>query len=313
VPRQRLGVALLLAEPLATQVDGLRRALGDPALGRVPAHLTLVPPVNVADRDLGRALSLLRDAASATEPFTVELGPVTTFHPVTPVCYLAVGGDLDAVHALRDQVFRSPLERDLTHPFQPHVTVADSLAPERIAAAVTALADLRVEVTFERVHLLAERRDGEHGRRWDPIADASFSRPDVIGRGGLPVELHVGGRPDPELAALLAIEGAGDGMPFAITGRRDGSLLGGCWGWTVGGHLELADLVVAAANRGEGVGRHLLGAVESLAGKRGCSALGVDAPSDGAPAAMLSGAGWVPVGVPVDGHRRWERRLSATE
>jgi 2'-5' RNA ligase len=306
-----LGVALLIPQPLATQIDGLRRALGDPALDRVPSHLTLVPPVNVADRDLGRALAALREAASATDPFTVELGPVTTFHPITPVCYLAVGGDVEAVHALRKRVFVAPLERELTHPFEPHVTVADSLAPERIPAAVAALADLRADVTFDRVHLLAERRDGEQGRRWDPIADAPFARPDVIGRGGLPVELTVGGRPDPELAALLAVEGAGEGMLFTVTARRHGSLLGGCWGWTVDGHLELADVVVSEACRGEGIGRHLLAAVESLAVRRNCVALGVDAPAEGAAAAMLSGAGWVAVGIPVDGHRRWERRLSA--
>ena len=52
-PRHRLGVALLLDPPGSFEVDGLRRALGDTALGAVPAHVTLVPPVNVRSEHLG--------------------------------------------------------------------------------------------------------------------------------------------------------------------------------------------------------------------------------------------------------------------
>jgi 2'-5' RNA ligase len=310
VPRQRLGVALLIPPPLATQIDGLRGALGDPALGRVPAHLTLVPPVNVAERDLGHALALLRSAAGASEPFTLELGPVTTFHPVTPVCYLAVGGATDALLALRERVFRAPLHRELTHPFEPHVTVADNMDEARIAPTVASLSGFRADVAFDRVHLLAERRDDDRGRVWDAIADAPFRRADVVGRGGLPLDISVHGRPDPEAAALLAVEGAGEGMTFAVTARRDSAVVAAAWGWTVGGHLEIADLVVVEAARGEGIGRHVLAAVESLAARRECTALGIAAPGDGPAAALLSGTGWTPVGVATPaGHRRWERRL----
>ena len=58
--RQRLGVALLVPAPVSTEMDGLRRALGDGTLDRIPAHLTLVPPVNVNYADLADALRVLR-------------------------------------------------------------------------------------------------------------------------------------------------------------------------------------------------------------------------------------------------------------
>ena len=61
--RQRLGVVLLVPQPLATEIDGVRRALGDGALDRIAPHITLVPPVNVAERDLPRAFTLVRTAA----------------------------------------------------------------------------------------------------------------------------------------------------------------------------------------------------------------------------------------------------------
>lgn len=155
-----------MPDPVAVEVDGLRRALGDGALGRIPAHLTLVPPVNVGEDDVPRALSVLRQAAAATAPVDLRLGPVVTFAPVTPVVYLQVGGDLDAVHALRERVFRPPFERHLTHPFVPHVTVADEMATERIPAAVAALADYVVDVRVTELTLLGEGR----GRVWRPVA-----------------------------------------------------------------------------------------------------------------------------------------------
>jgi 2'-5' RNA ligase len=180
LPRRRLGVALLVPLPVATEIDGLRRALGDGALGRIPAHLTLVPPVNVAADDIDDALAVLRRAARATRPLDLRIGPAATFHPVTPVVYLAVGGDLDALHGLRDRVFAAPLSRPLTHPFVPHVTVADDMDPARIPAALAALADYVADVRLDAVHLLEEGR----GRIWGPIAEAPFAR------GRLPAEIQ---------------------------------------------------------------------------------------------------------------------------
>jgi 2'-5' RNA ligase len=171
VSRRRLGVALLLPDPAATEVDGLRRALGDGSLGRIPAHLTLVPPVNVREDDIPAALDLLRRAATQTRPLDLRLGPAATFHPVTPVVYLGVHGDVAALHALRGRVFHPPLERPLTRSFVPHVTLADELDPNRITATVAALTDYVVDVRFESVDLLEEGR----GRVWRPIADARFS------------------------------------------------------------------------------------------------------------------------------------------
>src|SRR5713101_8326447 len=133
LPRLRLGVALVVPPPVGAEVDGLRRACGDGALGRIPPHCTLVPPVNLREDRISDALAHLRDAASTTRPFTVELGPADTFVPDSPVLYLAVGGDgLDALLDLRDRVFSEPLSRPVTWPFVPHVTLAEGMEAGRI-------------------------------------------------------------------------------------------------------------------------------------------------------------------------------------
>ncbi len=69
---------------------------------------------------------MLRAAAAATPgPLIITLGPPTSFLPANPVLYLPVGGQVDAVHALRARVWETPLIRSVTWPFVPHVTLAD--------------------------------------------------------------------------------------------------------------------------------------------------------------------------------------------
>jgi 2'-5' RNA ligase/GNAT superfamily N-acetyltransferase len=310
----RLGVALLLPQPLADEVDGLRRALDDPVLGRVPPHLTLVPPVNVAERDIGEALDVLRSAAAASSPFTLRLGPPATFWPDSPVVHLPAGGDLAALDRLRALVFRPPLARPLTWPFVPHVTLADDAAPERIEAAVTALASYRSEVRFERVHLLQEGL----GRSWTVAADAELRAPAIVGRGGLPVEMSVSEHVDPVVASWAESAWAAHDPEldsrFAITARREGGVVGLAEGVRRGETCELRRLIVDDAVRGQGIGSHLLAAVESLAAERGCRVCRLRVPVGSTAEGFYRNRGWAGVGTLPDWRRgrdfvRMERRL----
>lgn len=169
--RHRLGIVLLVTDPWATEVDGIRRALGDSALGRIPAHVTLVPPVNVREDDLAAAFDLVHAAAAACPPLELRLGPVASFAPVSPVAYLAVSGAPDVLAQLvrlRDDLHAAPLDRPADHEFVPHVTVATELPADRLAAATAALAAFDVAHRFERVHVLAE----QPGHVWVPVGDA---------------------------------------------------------------------------------------------------------------------------------------------
>ncbi len=280
MPRLRLGVALLLGEPLASQVDGLRRACGDGAYGRVPPHLTLVPPVNVRVQDVPAALRVLREAASGVRPFTLRLGPPATFLPTTPTLHLAVGGQGDATQVLRrlrDALFEPPLERPLTLPFVPHVTLCDDMAAERIASAVGVLSAFVAEATFDRVHLLHEQRHGEVHRRWVPVADAPFVPPAVVGRGGVELDLAVTRLLDPEAAAFEGgawpedephrppSEAPPATEPIVVTARRRGVVVGVARGWADADRVELCSLLVAPGERGQGISHHLMAAFRHAA------------------------------------------------
>jgi 2'-5' RNA ligase/8-oxo-dGTP pyrophosphatase MutT (NUDIX family) len=166
--RVRLGVIARLPEPLGIHVQAWRRALGDPAAGRIVPHLTLVPPQTVAERDLARAAALVERAAAEAVPFAVELDGAATFLPDAPVAYLAVREGGPALHDLEVALQESPLDRR-THPFHPHVTVLQDRPEERIEAAAAELAGFRAAFPVRELALMREAPD----RVWRPLATAT--------------------------------------------------------------------------------------------------------------------------------------------
>lgn len=249
---------MLVPTPVDQEIDGLRRALGDGGLGRIPSHITLVPPVNVRDEAVANVMVILREAAADTSPLRVSLGPPATFFPDNPVVYLPVVAGQEGLCEVRDRVFTGPLARPLSWPFVPHVTVADDATPERIEAATTALADYQADVSFERVHLLQQTP----GRVWVPIGEATFARPAVIGRGGLPVELSVTRDLDRESRALVA------DRRVVITARREARVVGVITGWWSEAGPHLCELVVEPEEVLLGTEAHLAAAFESWAAQQ---------------------------------------------
>lgn len=294
--RWRLAIALMVPEPVAGEVDGLRRALGDRQLDIIGPHVTLVPPTNVAEEDVADALAAVRTAAAVRRDLlTLELGPIRTFAPANRVLYLAVE-PLAAVAAVRDALRLPPFDRPDRRPFVPHVTVdIDTGSDERVTAALAALAAYRATVPVPGVTLLRERRD-EGGRRWVPIADAAFGEPVVVGRGGIEIELTTGTFVDPEAAALVP-NGTSTAHDLVVTARRATTPVGVATADRAGPEhagdsLALTCLVIAPDERGLGIGRTLLAELASRASAAGAAALVASGPVGIAVADFLVAHGW---------------------
>jgi 2'-5' RNA ligase len=255
--RWRLAVAVLLPRPVADEVDGLRRALSDRQLGRVAPHITLVPPVNVRTDDIDEVLRLVRAAAAAASAgaLTVELGPLRTFAPVSPVLYLDVR-PVEPLAALRQVVRAGPLAREDVHPFVPHVTVDIEAPAERIEGALAALGSYSTTVELTAVTLLREDGHGE-ARRWNPVADAELGKPAVVGRGGIEIEITTSTIVDP-----VAREAVDPDMAvqhdLVLTARREGRPVGVLTAARHGADLVVTGLTVAPEHRRLGVARALL-------------------------------------------------------
>ena len=273
MPRVRLGVVLLIPPPAAQEIVGIQRALGSPL--RVPPHVTLVPPVNVAVERLDAAIEIVRRAAAGCPALRLALGPVLTFWPDTPVVYLAVGGDVDAVGRLRGALSRGPFDRPQPWPFVPHVTLAEDVQPDLILPVSRGLGGFHADVGVEVVHVLREGDD----RVWSPIADARLGGGRIVGRGGIEVEITAGDVLAPDAEAFFARSWAGyveatygpvaAGRPFAVTARTGGEVAGVALG-TCDDELWVDRLVVDPAVRGGGVGTQLLTEAELAGAAAGC-------------------------------------------
>ncbi len=296
-------MSLVVTGRTAAEIDGLRRALGATALKRIAPHCTLVPPLNVGEADIDAVFEHVREAAARSSPISVTLGPPATFWPRTPVLYLCVGGDLEAMGQLRGGLVKGPLappESRRERAFVPHLTLDQRIEPARLQHALAALADYRAQYCFERLTVLEQ--DAQH--RWWPLADAALGRPLVVGRGSLDLELSVVERPDPAVAAwadeqwagyLTAHYGPGTrpNQPFAVVARWGGQPVGFAEGEVRGPVIGIGRLLVSPEWRHRGVGSHLLRNVERLGLERGCDRVRLEALAGGEAARFYSGRGFV--------------------
>jgi len=273
--RRRLLVVLPVPEPVASKIDGLRQALGDSTIDGIGPHVTLVPPVNVRDDAFEDARSLI--SAAAAQPRVVSrLGPVATFAPTNPVLYLQVA-EASAIGSLRDQIFRPPLSRPLSHEFVPHVTLNPSASDAQIEH-VPNVTSFEEFVTFATVELLEEQTDDD-GRRWTLVDDVFLGSEVVHGRGGVETRL-----------TTTSISATHPGADLVVRAQRLGREVGSVSARADGSRVEVLSITVEEPVRGQGVGRALIGRIVALADASGRTPM--CAPdTDGSVRAMLTAVG----------------------
>jgi len=101
-------------------VESLRREL-HPSLPHLDAHLTILPPRPLSGSEL-EARESLEEICRRVEPFTVQLGEVETFCPVTPTVFIRVERDAGRMCKLHDQL-KKTLAGEEEWPYMPHLTI----------------------------------------------------------------------------------------------------------------------------------------------------------------------------------------------
>ena len=280
--RARYLAALLFDPEVATEIDGLRRALGSAQRGRIPPHVTLVPPTNVAAAEMGDVEALVRSAAGAGEPFDVELGPPQLFPGNPRVLFLGVAFS-DELLRLRSRLLAGPFAQrgEERRPFAAHVTLESRDAGAFSEGLIDGLSSY---VRWARVSSLTLmiQEDEVATRPWRVAAEYDLGTESVVGRGGIEVVLHSGrGLSEATATAIGSFTGEAseplvpDGGAFFSTATV-GSRIVGAGSWRLNGDVvELGCLVVDPSFRDRGVGTRLLSFVESLERSRGRAVLEV--------------------------------------
>lgn len=127
-------VSYIAPEPLGSFLDHLRLILAPDC--RPHAHVTVLPPRYLSGT-VGKAEAELREAVASFHAFEVELGDVELF-AATDVVYIEVTSGYRELRELHDTLNRGAVQFDEQYSFHPHITLAQNMPKEVVAARLTA-------------------------------------------------------------------------------------------------------------------------------------------------------------------------------
>lgn len=160
-----VGVVIDLPEPVATELRSARKAAGDVDGADIHPHVTLLPPRLLAGAEQEAIRAHLAAIAARTGPFRLTLSGTGTFRPVSPVVYVRVDGDTEALHGLQAAVCAGPLAGELAFRFHPHVTVAHRVPDEDLDGVMVRLQNYRAAFVVQEFSLYLKDPDGAWRRR----------------------------------------------------------------------------------------------------------------------------------------------------
>ncbi|MGC2110742.1 MAG: 2'-5' RNA ligase family protein [Candidatus Korobacteraceae bacterium] len=162
-------VVAYVRSPVGIFVEELRREL-HPAHTHADAHLTILPPRPLQGTEQ-QAIDLLREVCRGARPFSVTMGDVETFIPLTPTVFLRVAHGAYRMRELHDSLNRDALAFAEPWTYMPHLTIAKMDRIEE-AQKVVGIAQARWqaytgsrEVRIEKITLVKGT-----GERWIDLA-----------------------------------------------------------------------------------------------------------------------------------------------
>jgi 2'-5' RNA ligase len=145
-----IGIIVPVPEPWAQLLVDWRAKVGDPQASLVPPHVTLLPPTEVPVSERPAITEHLTQVARSHPPFDMHLAGTGTFSPVSDVVFVAVARGIGSCELIANDVRSGPLERSLSFPYHPHVTVAHDVPGDMLDFAYSGLADLSAEFRVDR-------------------------------------------------------------------------------------------------------------------------------------------------------------------
>jgi 2'-5' RNA ligase len=136
----RIGIAIEVPEPFATELQDARARFGDPLARAIPPHITVVGPTVVDESVLPAVGEHLEKVVGDVPAFRVHLRGTGTFRPVSPVVFVAVAEGIAECEILEQAVRTGVLDQELRFSYHPHVTVAHEVPDAALDRAFDELA-----------------------------------------------------------------------------------------------------------------------------------------------------------------------------
>ncbi|QJW37308.1 2'-5' RNA ligase family protein [Cellulosimicrobium protaetiae] len=160
-PQQvRIGIAIEVPEPFATQLQDARARFGDPLARSIPPHVTLLGPTVLDPAGIDAARDHLAAVAASAAPFRIHLRGSATFRPISPVVFIQVVEGIAECEHLESAIRTGPLAQDLRFNYHPHVTVAHEVPDAALDAAFEEMATYEAAFEVTGISLYEHGDDG---------------------------------------------------------------------------------------------------------------------------------------------------------
>ncbi len=154
------GVSIPIPEPHGPQLQAKRAEFNDPMAHAIPAHVTLLGPMELSDAELPLLVEHLARIGRRTAPFSMVLRGTGTFRPVSDVVFVQVAQGISGCEQLEQQIRVDRWAQELAFPYHPHVTVAHGVSGPDLNRAFDELADYRAAFDVEQFWLYEQGSDG---------------------------------------------------------------------------------------------------------------------------------------------------------
>jgi 2'-5' RNA ligase len=167
-PGHTIGVVVAIPSPHREAIDTAREQY-EPAASDLPAHVTILAPIDVDAEAMPAVEAHLARVTAATRPFRLTLRGTGTFRPVSPVVFVAVADGISACEQLEQRVRSGDMAVETRYPYHPHVTLAHDVPEPVLDRAFTELSGYEASMDVTSVGLY-EYLDG----RWHLVRDFPF-------------------------------------------------------------------------------------------------------------------------------------------
>jgi 2'-5' RNA ligase len=137
-PGYTIGVAVAIPSPFGEVLDAARGRF-EPAWGEMPAHVTVLPPIDVDVDAMPAVMRHLEAVAADTPAFRMSLSGSGTFRPLSPVVFVVVDEGAPDLERLEGRVRSGDMAVESRFPYHPHVTIAHDVTEERLDQALAEL------------------------------------------------------------------------------------------------------------------------------------------------------------------------------
>ena len=163
-----IGVVLAIPSPHREAIDAAREQY-EPAASDLPAHVTIMAPIDVDAEAMPAVEAHLALVAASTAPFRITMRGTDTFRPVSPVVFVAVTDGSAACEELEKRVRSGDMAVETRYPYHPHVTLAHDVAEPVLDRALAELAGFEASIDVSSVGLY-EYLDGT----WQLVREFPF-------------------------------------------------------------------------------------------------------------------------------------------